>query len=213
MITPKQNQYLAEAAATLAKAQEAAAAAQEAATEAHGAATHIARRLPLPSPVKIVTGAPPSRGVARKFSLERQRQYLDAIARGTGRSDAAKLVGVTRQTVKNLRDQDPDFAAAEDEAEQLCCDLVEESLFESARSGNIEAIKVWLFNRAPGRWQPIQKLQVQVSGQVDHVVDLPTALAEIEQLEAVLRGRVLRSAETPELGPGVVDAEEIEDED
>lgn len=197
--------------AALAEAVAAAEKAAEAARVAEAAANRINRRLPTPAPVKIVTGAPPARGVPRKFNLERQRQYFDALARGTSKNDAAKLAGVTRQTLKNYRDKDADFAAAEEEAISLATELIEEALFDAARGGNIEAIKVWLYNRAPGRWTPPQKMVLEVTGQVDHIHDLPSALADIQQLEAALRARVLRNAETPALEAGVADAEVVED--
>ena len=185
--------------------------AREMAARLADTADKMERRLPLPAPVTIVTGAPPARGVPRKFTLERQRQYLDAVSRGTGVNAAAKLAGVTRQTIKNYRDSDPDFAVAEKEAYRSLADDAEVALYQLAMTGNIEAIKTLLYNIKPDMWTPPQKMVLEVTGQVEHIHDLPSALADIQKLEAALRARVLRQDETPALGAGAVDAEVVED--
>jgi len=179
------------------------------------AATRAARRQPLPAPVKmIVGGAPPARGAPRRFTLDRQREYFDHLARGVSRGDAAKLVGVTRQTIKHHRDADPDFGEAEKDAEAACNEQVRTALYDAAVAGNIEAMKTWLFNRDPDNWKPAQKLQVEISGDVNHSFDPVADLQVIEELQQRLQARVLlRQQSTPELGPGVLDAEVLEDED
>lgn len=213
--TPAQQaQQVAAADAVYKEADAAATRAEEAAAEARRAANAVNRRIPVPAPVKIVVGAPPARGVPRKFNAERQRIYFDALARGIGRSEAAALAGVSRQTIKNYRESDPDFRAAEEDAERSACDLVEETVFELATTGrNFEAARWWLINRLPDRWKAAQKLDVNVTGSVEHI-DVTAALADIEQLEAAWRQRLaLRNGEAPALEAGAVDAEVVEDED
>lgn len=186
--------------------------AREQAAKLTAAADKMERRLPLPAPITIVTGAPAPRGYPRKFTLERQREYLDAIARGTGVNAAAKLAGVSRQTIKNYRGSDPDFKEAEKEAVLAMVEDVEHAFFQSALAGNADAQWKILTNLKPEMWQPIQKLQVNVTGQVEHI-DVGAALAEIDTLEDLLRARVSRQRETPpalEAG-GVDDAEIVED--
>jgi hypothetical protein len=116
----------------------------------------------------IVGAPPPPRGNARKFNDEAQRTYFDAIARGISPGDAAKLAGVTRDTVNAYRKADPAFAEAEEEARAGVNELVEEALLQAALGGNVDAMKTWLFNRSREAWAPPQKLQLEVSGQVDH---------------------------------------------
>lgn len=207
-LTPAQQRA---AEADLKKAQAAAATAAQAARDAQEAANKLGRRLPLPAPVTLVTGAPPARGNRRKFSLELQREYLDAIARGVGRTNALKLVGVTREMAKRVREADPDFAEAEQVAEEDACDLVEDALFKAATNGNVDAMKTWLFGRRSKRWVPPQKMQVEVSGQVEHI-DVAAEMSEIVALQARLATRMaLRTPETPALEAGVSDAEIVED--
>lgn len=204
---------------TIRAAERLAAEAREQANQAAGAARaaaeaadRINRRIPNPAPVRMIVGAPPPvRGNARTFTPDRQRTYFDGLARGLTRSDAATLAGTTRQTLKNYRDKDPSFAEAETEAETQACELVEEALFEAAKQGNVEAIKLWLFNRAPERWKPAQKLQLEISGQVDHMHDSAARTEHIASLEATLLARLALNAETPALGAGVLDAEVVED--
>jgi hypothetical protein len=210
--TPNQERKTIKAAERLAaEARAQADAAATAARAAAEAADRINRRIPNPAPVRMIVGAPPpARGNARKFGDEAQRTYFDALARGLTKLDACKLAGVTRQTTKNYRDKDPSFAEAEHEAEQVACELVEEALFEAAKQGNVEAIKLWLFNRAPERWKPAQKLQLEISGQVDHMHDSAARTEHIASLEATLLARVALHAETPALEPGILDAEVVD---
>jgi hypothetical protein len=189
--TPNQALKSIQAAEKLAaEAREQANQAIEAARAAAKAADQINRRIPNPPQVKMIVGAPPPpRGHARKFGDEAQRTYFDAIARGIGRTDAAKLAGVTRETVNAHRKADPAFAEAELEAEAGICELVEEALLQAALNGNVDAMKTILYNRAKERWAPPQKLQLEVSGQVDHSYDVGKGIERIAELQATLTAR------------------------
>jgi hypothetical protein len=187
------------------EAREAANVAAEAAREAAKAADKINRRLPNPAPIKMIVGAPPPpRGNPRKFTPELQRTYFDGIARGLTKTDAGKLAGVSYDTLRTYRKRDPSFAEAEQEAESMACELIEEALFDAAKQGNVEAIKLWLFNRAGERWKPAQKMQIEMSGTVDHVLDATSRMERIASLEATLLAR-------RELTSGVIDVEGTED--
>jgi hypothetical protein len=189
--TPNQALRTIQAADKLAKeAREQANQAIEAARAATAAADKINRRIPNPPQVRMIVGAPPPpRGHARKFGPEAQRTYLDARARGINKTDSAKLAGVTLSTVTNLRKVDPAFLEAELEAEEGVCDLVEEALFQAALGGNVEAMKTILFNRAKERWQPPQKMQLEVSGQVDHSYDVGAGMERILSFQETLKAR------------------------
>ncbi len=88
-----------------------------------------------------------------KFGKRRQRAYLEALRNGARRGAAAASVGVTRQTVWAYRREHPEFAEAEEQAEMEANELVEDSLFQAAVSGNVVASLAWLYNRMPDRWQ------------------------------------------------------------
>jgi hypothetical protein len=159
------------------------------------AAEKINRRIPNPPQVRMIVGAPPPpRGHARKFGDEAQRTYLDAIARGISPGDAAKLAGVNRGNVNALRKADPAFAEAEEEARAGVNELVEEALLQAALSGNVDAMKTWLFNRSREAWAPPQKLQLEVSGQLDHSYDVGAGIERIAQLQATLTARAALNA-------------------
>lgn len=185
--------------------------AREAANKLLAAADKMERRLPLPAQINVVVGAPPARGVPRKFTMERQRQYLDGIARGAGVNAAAKLAGVTRQTINNYRRSDPDFLEAEKDAYRSLADDAEVSLYQQAMSGNMDAIKILIYGLKPEMWTPVQKMQVHVSGEVAHV-NMDSVMEEIDRFHALLQARVISNAAAPAIEAGADDAE-IVDED
>lgn len=106
-----------------------------------------------------------------KFGEQKRSEYLQLLREGQRRGAAAKAVGVTRPTVAAARKDNPDFAAAESQAEMDANELVEDALFQAALSGNVTACQVWLYNRCPERWQDRRNVQmggsVGLSGRVE----------------------------------------------
>jgi len=74
---------------------------------------------------------------------------LDLLADGKRRGRAAYLIGLDPKTIDRHVAADPDFRELRDQAEARFDDEVEESVGESARSGNIPAAKMWLEHRRP----------------------------------------------------------------
>ena len=96
-----------------------------------------------------------------KFNAERKEAYLERLREGMRRGKAAQAVGVDRSTVWRAVQEDPEFAAAVDQAELDACEIIEDALFESAKKGNVTAQQVWLYNRHPDCWKDRRNLGQQ----------------------------------------------------
>jgi len=99
-----------------------------------------------------------------KFTKKRQKELLDLLAQGTRRGEACEAVGISRHTFNLYKREDPNFAAAVDEAETRVNEQVEDALLAAALSGNVVAIQVWLYNRSAMRWA--DKRHVEHSGEI-----------------------------------------------
>lgn len=88
-----------------------------------------------------------------KLNDNKKAAYLGAISNGLGKQDAAKSIGVSRQTIWEHAKTDPAFAEAIADAELDACEQVEDVLYQTALNGNLKAIMFWLCNRCPERWQ------------------------------------------------------------
>lgn len=114
---------------------------------------------------------------AYKFTAQRQKDYLELLADGKRRGSAAHEVGLDSKTIDRHIALDPAFMELREAAESRADDEVEESLFESARSGNVPAAKMWLEARRPNMWKPQEKpllgsspaapLHIALPGQID----------------------------------------------
>ena len=104
-----------------------------------------------------------------KFTCARQEQYLELVRNGTGRVKAAYEVGLASKTIDRHIAGDPDFADAREIAEMHATDEVEESMFESARSGNYPAAIRWLETKRPEVWKPTEKPQLGTAQNPIHV--------------------------------------------
>ncbi len=94
-----------------------------------------------------------------KFTAKRREAYLERLRNGSGRMKAAFDVGLTSKTIKRAVDDDPEFMEACAVAEGHATDQVEESLFESARSGNVPAAVKWLEVKRPEVWKEQERPQ------------------------------------------------------
>lgn len=99
-----------------------------------------------------------------KFTDNKKKEYLELLRHGGRRYASAKAVGVTPQTVNAHVKDNPEFAKAVDEAEMEANEQVEDALFMTATSGNVTAMQVWLYNRAPERWADKRQSEHKISG-------------------------------------------------
>jgi hypothetical protein len=98
---------------------------------------------------------------AYKFTTARRRLFLDLVRAGKRRGAAAQECGVSRETVRLHMARDPAFAAEVEDAELDAVEKVEDALYQAALAGNVVAAQVWLYNRAPDRWQDRRNLQMK----------------------------------------------------
>jgi len=118
-------------------------------------------------------------GAPYRFGPKRRTAYLEHLAQGMSRAEAAEAVGVSRRTAQRAATAEPDFAAAIDDAEMAATGLVESALVLAAVSGNVVASRFWLCNRRPDRWRDERAIH---SG-----ADVATAAGMVSGLVSELR--------------------------
>ena len=99
----------------------------------------------------------PKKGQSVKFDAIKREAYLELLREGGRRGASAVAVGITRQMVAVYAKENPEFADEVSKAEMEANELVEDALFQAARSGNTTAMQVWLYNRNPDRWADRRK--------------------------------------------------------
>ncbi len=87
-----------------------------------------------------------------KFNDVMKDKLLDMLIEGVRPSQAMKALGLSMSVYYDHYNTDPDFAAMVDQAEEHATDVIENSLWQRAKEGNVEAIKEWLHNRRSSRW-------------------------------------------------------------
>lgn len=88
-----------------------------------------------------------------KFTTEKQREYLELLAKGGRRHASAYKIGITPANICAKRKTDPEFKKAMDLAERIANEHVESAMYRSAIKGNVTAQQVWLYNRMPHKWK------------------------------------------------------------
>jgi hypothetical protein len=94
-----------------------------------------------------------------RFGPAKRKAFLEALRNGIGRGEAARSLGIGRNTPIRYGGRHADFAVAVEEAEMAANERVENALFQAAISGNVTACQVWLYNRVPERWQDKRQFQ------------------------------------------------------
>jgi hypothetical protein len=127
-----------------------------------------------------------------KFGDRKRVEYLELIRQGHRRGAAARAVGVDPETARNAYNKDPEFADAVELAEIEACDIVEDALLEAAKSGNVTACQVWLYNRSPDRWKDQRNFKTELSGPEGKALSLKVEdareLTDAELLAIASRG-------------------------
>jgi len=103
-------------------------------------------------------------GQPYKFGAQKRTEFLQNLRDGMRRGAAAEAVGVTRETVRLVYRDEPEFASAVEQAEMDANETVEDALYQAATSGNVTAIQVWLYNRQPERWVDKRNVKMEHSG-------------------------------------------------
>lgn len=86
--------------------------------------------------------------------------FVELVASGVAPINAGIQVGWTpRQLKKEL--QDVDFKELVDAAGERLLGSIEETLIAVAKRGNVAAITLFLFNRAPDRWRDVKRIEIK----------------------------------------------------
>lgn len=97
--------------------------------------------------------------------IEARKAFLDAVAAGTPRLLAGIEVGwlpaKTRQLLTNRS-----FLELVEIAEELADEGIEQALYAKAKSGNMTAMQLWLYNRKPERWKDVKRIEMKIDGEV-----------------------------------------------
>ena len=88
-----------------------------------------------------------------KFGIIKKSKYIELLANGGRRVVSSKAVGVSYECVRLHMQKDEIFADRVSEAEIEANENVENALYQAAIGGNVIAMQVWLYNRAPDHWQ------------------------------------------------------------
>lgn len=115
-----------------------------------------------------------------KFTSEKRSMYVKLLRKGLRRCAAARKVGLSRWTLRQYINADPEFATEVAEAEMEAHELVEDALFQKAVNGNVTAQIFYLTNRCPERWQDrrratteirIEKPLNEITDEIDRMLD------------------------------------------
>lgn len=93
--------------------------------------------------------------IGQPFTDDDKEAFLELIAsKGKSIATAAMEIGFSPRTVKRHLQDDADFRAMLEEAEDIALGRVEDVVYEEAtKHHSAWAVKMWLTNRAPrGRW-------------------------------------------------------------
>jgi hypothetical protein len=156
-----------------------------------------------------------------RFDRNRRKRYLDLRSSGVPHSQAAKMVGVGRNTIWRHAKVDPFFAEAVKRAEASAVEIVEDALFQAASSGNVTAMVFYLERRDPARWGKPENRGVVINATATAVTGAPASdpervdVGSLDPLE--LRRRALAllheaAAEHDELtfGGAIIDTTGVE---
>jgi len=87
-----------------------------------------------------------------KFDTLKKDKLIEEIESGTTIKGACGIVGVHPSTFYYHYGDDEKFTTRVDIAKRKADAMVEKSLYQTAREGNVPAIKYWLTNRNPEDW-------------------------------------------------------------
>ena len=145
-----------------------------------------------------------------KFTLEIKREYFQLLQAGGRPRKSALLLGIPWRAVKRRLKKSARFAEAFANAECDGNEKVEEALFNSALSGNVQACQAWLYNRMPERWKDMRKIDksINLNKRVHHEQSIrieQTILSDPESVEITHRllERIANGQAVPG-GPGLL---------
>lgn len=138
----------------------------------------------------------------RGFTPDKQAEYLTLLSERVPPSDAAKMAGVSMNSVRQHRAKDPAFVEAETQARSDSAAPFVKRVYELAMDGHMTALLFVLQNLDPDNWKDMRQVSktVKHSGTVTHELEPGQQMAKIMELQA-------RLVERAELTAPVIDVE------
>lgn len=123
-------------------------------------------------------------------------RFVQAIANGAKPINAAIEVGWTPAQLNRRMKNDPDFVDLVRFAEEQASGIIEQVMFDKARSGSFPAMQFWLLNRDPERWRDVKRIEVhqETNIQVGVVRSVKQGLVEMLREQGVATVQALPAA-------------------
>jgi hypothetical protein len=106
-----------------------------------------------------------------------------AIKDGATQKAAAKMSGITPETLSIWKTKFPAFREAVERAQGEAQVFAEQSLYRMAAKGNVTALMFWLKNRLPSEWQESQRREITFKQTFEEWVAGPEAPSSGEPKE------------------------------
>jgi len=103
----------------------------------------------------------------KKLTNRKKEQFLFLLAAGNTIVSICEALEIDPSTYRKERGVDKDFADNVDDVKTYRCTLVEDALYGTAMAGNVTAQIFFLCNRAPDKWQNVNKVQAKVEADIN----------------------------------------------
>jgi len=100
-----------------------------------------------------------------KYDSSKNEEVTRLCLLGATDDEIAEFLEINRSTLYEWKKRFPDFADAIWSGKQGADAIVAESLFKSAKSGDVAAAKHWLNNRRPDRWRDKSETKVTIASE------------------------------------------------
>lgn len=117
------------------------------------------------------------------LELAEKKMFLDNLMMGMGPVPAGLMIGWSPQHIDHMI-RDPDMGQIIDTIESYKDQTVEEALYKNARTGNVTAQQVWLYNRVPSKWRDTKRVIVESEKRISIEVIHSTRQVALELLES-----------------------------
>ena len=135
--------------------------------------------------VKKETGKRRGRkGYSPAYVRKAKLAILASIKRGALQGEAVKAASISRETLRKWRMEDLTFAKEFELAWETNIDIVEESIHDIARGGNLGACIFIVCNRRKDKWQSVMHVKAKLDA---YVRSGPLAEMSTDELDKLLQ--------------------------
>ena len=135
----------------------------------------------------VVARAAKEAGHTPEATAANKKALLIALSLGMNPGDGAEAVGVGRSTVFNWKRDDPEFAAAWDEARETSWDRAETKMYTLGMNGDVAALDKALKANRPEKWREARSKSTTSTTNIAVRMTLEESQERIRQLGIVLR--------------------------